>query len=240
MLMNVSQVKNLISVKDFKNQYGVYRTSDNKEGIIKRNGEIIFPAKDYMSVIALNDHLFDLTKEDFTPIFVSEILDIEFSDAFDVLKIYSQFCNSNLKSIKELKSKYIPKRTDSFEYAELFYEKIKNKEIECNHSFYLKEFELSQIAKTFDYDYVLLDEAQDTNPVTLSIFNQLSGAKILVGDTHQTIYQFRDSVNAMEIISSDYTCYLSTTYRCNEKVVKYANVVLSKIRQKLLQEANHY
>ncbi len=66
MLMNVSQVKNLISVKDFKNQYGVYRTSDNKEGIIKRNGEIIFPAKDYMSVIALNDHLFDLTKEDFT------------------------------------------------------------------------------------------------------------------------------------------------------------------------------
>ena len=64
--MNVSQVKNLISVKDFKNQYGVYRTSDNKEGIIKRNGEIIFPAKDYMSVIALNDHLFDLTKEDFT------------------------------------------------------------------------------------------------------------------------------------------------------------------------------
>ena len=66
MLMNVSQVENLISVKISKNQYGVYRTSDNKEGIIKRNGEIIFPAKDYMSVIALNDHLFDLTKEDFT------------------------------------------------------------------------------------------------------------------------------------------------------------------------------
>lgn len=187
----------------------------------------------YKNIVTKNSYT--LTKEDFTPIFVSEILDIEFSDAFDVLKIYSQFCNSNLKSIKELKSKYIPKRTDSFEYAELFYEKIKNKEIECNHSFYLKEFELSQIAKTFDYDYVLLDEAQDTNPVTLSIFNQLSGAKILVGDTHQTIYQFRDSVNAMEIISSDYTCYLSTTYRCNEKVVKYANVVLSKYKNEKIK-----
>ena len=66
--MNVSQVENLISVKISKNQYGVYRTSEKKEreGIIKRNGEIMVPAEGYLSVVALNDHLFDLTNEDLT------------------------------------------------------------------------------------------------------------------------------------------------------------------------------
>ncbi|QKF59266.1 3'-5' exonuclease [Aliarcobacter lanthieri] len=183
----------------------------------------------YKNVIIPNGY--NLAKQSFSAFYVGEILSIDFSDAYDVLRIYSMFCNSDYKTIDEIKSKYIPKRLDSFEYAQILYDKIKNKELECDHSFYLKEYELSNLAKKFNYDYILLDEAQDTNPVTLSIFNQLSGRKILVGDTHQTIYQFRDSVNAMETICSDYTCYLSTTYRCNQKIVDYANIVLKKFKK---------
>ena len=183
----------------------------------------------YKNVIIPNGY--NLAKQSFSAFYVGEILSIDFSDAYDVLRIYSMFCNSDYKTIDEIKSKYIPKRLDSFEYAQILYDKIKNKELECDHSFYLKEYELSNLAKKFNYDYILLDEAQDTNPVTLSIFNQLSGRKILVGDTHQTIYQFRDSVNAMETICSDYTCYLSTTYRCNQKIVDYANMVLKKFKK---------
>lgn len=172
-----------------------------------------------------------LSKIDFSPIFVSEVLKVDFSDAYDVLKIYTLFCNSDFKSINDTKNLYIPKRINAFEYAREFYKKIEEKDIECDHSFYLKEYELGKYATSLNFDYILLDEAQDTNSVTLSIFSQLKGRKILVGDTHQTIYQFRGSVNAMETIQSDYNCYLSTTYRCNENVVAYANAVLNKFKK---------
>jgi len=51
-----------------------------------------------------------------------------------------------------------------------------------SHNFYLKLFQ-TQIDKykdLIDYDYVLLDEAQDTNDVTLAIFNALNGRKYLL------------------------------------------------------------
>lgn len=174
---------------------------------------------------------FKYSKESFTPLFISEKLSIDFSDAYDTLRIYNLFCNSDYKSIDNLKDKYIPKRLESFEYAIKLYESILEKKIDCDHAFYLKEYELKEFAKQLKYDYILLDEAQDTNPVTLSIFNQLSGKKILVGDTHQTIYQFRDSVNAMEIVNSNYTCYLSITYRCNKEIVSFANNVLKRYKK---------
>lgn len=179
----------------------------------------------FKQIISINGYI--LSKEpNFTPVMIGEILQIDFSDAYDVLRIYHSFCNSDLKDINELKNIYIPKRLSSFEYAKKLFDMLLNKEIKSDHSFYLKKFELDNYAKNLNYDYILLDEAQDTNPVTLSIFNQLKGRKILVGDTHQTIYQFRDSINAMEVIPSNYTCYLSKTYRCNKEIVSYANKIL--------------
>ena len=172
-----------------------------------------------------------IQKQKFEPIIIGEILGIDFSDAYDVLKIYTLFCNSNYKTIEQLKGIYFPKRLSSFEYAEQFYKKIKAGEIDCDHSFYLKEYELNGYAAELKFDFVLLDEAQDTNPVTLSIFEQFNSKKILVGDTHQTIYQFRDSVNAMDIRNSDYNCYLSTTYRCNKEIVQLANTVLLRYKK---------
>ena len=62
--MNVAQVENLSIVHSFQNQYAIYRTSDGKEGIITLDGEIILPAKKYVSILPLCDHLFDLVTKD--------------------------------------------------------------------------------------------------------------------------------------------------------------------------------
>ena len=52
------------------------------------------------------------------------------------------------------------------------------------HDGYLKLYQLSK--PQLDYDYILLDEAHDTNGVTLDLFlNQRTAAKIIVGDQHQ-------------------------------------------------------
>jgi superfamily I DNA/RNA helicase len=69
------------------------------------------------------------------------------------------------------------------------------------------------------YDGFLLDEAQDSNPVTIKIFNALQGQKILVGDKYQQIYQFRGSLNAMEMINAKYEFFLTHTFRCSKSVV---------------------
>ncbi len=77
----------------------------------------------------------------------------------------------------------------------------------------------------------MLDEAQDTNEVTLGIFNCLnSKIKIYVGDRHQQIYSFRGSKNALDKISCDKQLYLSQSFRFNETIANYANILLRNFK----------
>jgi F-box protein, helicase, 18 len=161
---------------------------------------------------------------------LKNILNCREDVAFDVIKIFSIFCNTSYKNISETRMDYTARTGASFTFAEKFYDLMKNNEIEVNHNFYLKEFSLNGDLTRYSFDYILLDEAQDTNPVVLNVFKRLVGAKILVGDTHQTIYQFRGSVNVMETYESTYTFYLSTTFRCTENIVADANKILSRYK----------
>lgn len=103
---------------------------------------------------------------------------------------------------------------------------MQENKIPITHSFYLKEFSLTFDPAKYNFDFVLLDEAQDTNEVTLNIFNQFNSKKILVGDKHQSIYKFRGAVNAMDKVETDYSLFLSHTFRCSKDVVSFANYVL--------------
>ena len=70
----------------------------------------------------------------------------------------------------------------------------------------------------------MLDEAQDTNEVTLGIFEALSSkTKIYVGDKHQQIYSFRGSKNALDKIKCDKKLYLSSSFRFNNDIVCTGN-----------------
>ena len=106
---------------------------------------------------------------------------------------------------------------------------VRAQELSYTHSFYLKEYQLLHKHREIDKaDFLLLDEAQDTNPVTMGIINDCSCSKILVGDSNQSIYSFRGAINALATFKADCTLYLTHCFRCPEDVVSRANFFLDR------------
>lgn len=86
------------------------------------------------------------------------------------------------------------------------------------------------------YDYVFIDEAQDTNGVQREILKKLllpQGRLIAVGDPYQSIYGFRGADStAMDMIVSDFGATvlpLSISYRCAKSIVAEANEYMPDI-----------
>ena len=92
------------------------------------------------------------------------------------------------------------------------------------HDGYLTLYQLT--SPVLSYDYILFDEAQDANPVTLAILKSQKAAKIFVGDPHQQIYQFRGAENAMDDPMMRDTLYLTESFRFDSKVADVANTLL--------------
>ena len=79
------------------------------------------------------------------------------------------------------------------------------------------------------FDFVFVDEAQDTNPIQRAILRKLlkpEGRLIAVGDPAQAIYGFRGADSeALDVLGREFSCTtlpLSISYRCPTKVVEYA------------------
>jgi DNA helicase-2/ATP-dependent DNA helicase PcrA len=79
------------------------------------------------------------------------------------------------------------------------------------------------------FDFVFVDEAQDTNPIQREILRKIlkpEGRLIAVGDPYQAIYGFRGSdSDALATLGREFNCKtlpLSITYRCPTSVVRYA------------------
>lgn len=89
------------------------------------------------------------------------------------------------------------------------------------HDVYLKLWQLTrpQLAA----DYVLLDEAQDADPVIASIVgNQGHSQRIAVGDSAQAIYEWRGAIDAMSKWPGA-RLTLSKSFRFGEAVAEEAN-----------------
>lgn len=81
-------------------------------------------------------------------------------------------------------------------------------------------------APQLPYDYILFDEAQDTDGLMLSILNAQTNTRIIfVGDPYQQIYDWRGAVNAMERIDGD-MCYLTKSFRFGENIASVADLFL--------------
>jgi F-box DNA helicase 1 len=104
------------------------------------------------------------------------------------------------------------------------------------HDGYLKLFQLSN--PVLNYDCILLDEAQDINPVTSEFIlgqarsgsNGKATAIILVGDSHQQIYSFRGAKNTLKNIKASKTKYLTRSFRFDNKIARVANMVLGTFK----------
>ncbi len=86
------------------------------------------------------------------------------------------------------------------------------------------------------YDYVFVDEAQDTNGIQVEILSRLMAPRcrlVAVGDPHQAIYGFRGAnADAMSRISERFQCKtfpLSVSYRCPKAVVREAQRYLTQL-----------
>lgn len=86
------------------------------------------------------------------------------------------------------------------------------------------------------YDWVMIDEAQDTNPTRRELAKRMlkpNGRMLAVGDPYQAIYGFTGADNnALDQIRDDFnaiTLPLSVTYRCPKKVVALAQTYVTGI-----------
>lgn len=95
--------------------------------------------------------------------------------------------------------------------------------IECTHAFYLKYFHILLASNHLSYepfDFIMLDESGDLNPVTLAIFNLLpSPRKIMVGDALQNIYGFNHTINCFEVMKHSGTTFpMSQSFRVSDLI----------------------
>lgn len=92
------------------------------------------------------------------------------------------------------------------------------------HDGYLKLWSLSK--PRLDYDYLLLDEAQDTNEAVLSVMRNQDSHLTLVGDRHQQIYEWRGAINAMESVETDAEAFLTRSFRFGDAIAGAATSIL--------------
>lgn len=143
----------------------------------------------------------------------------------DIRKFLLWFTDGNMRKAYEI----LKEATDKIDKVwELFF----NGTFQMTHDVYLKLFQLSMDDFPYlfeSYDYVLLDEAQDTNPVTLSIFNRFKSQKIVVGDEHQKIYGFRKAIDGLKEFKFE-ELYLTTSFRFGSNISRKASEILRKYK----------
>lgn len=88
------------------------------------------------------------------------------------------------------------------------------------HDHYLKMWALSE--PQLGVDFVLLDEAQDTNPVLEEVFLAQDAQKVCVGDPAQQIYEWRNAQDVMEGFPAD-KFHLTQSFRFGSPIAALAN-----------------
>ena len=107
-----------------------------------------------------------------------------------------------------------------------------NSRVPIPHDGYLKLY-VMQDFELPNADAIMLDEAQDTNPITAELVRrqrERGKAIILVGDPHQSIYRFRGATNFMQeaLAADDVTRFqLTTSFRLRQSTADVASDLLN-------------
>ncbi len=95
-------------------------------------------------------------------------------------------------------------------------------QLRFDHDVYLKLWQLS--GPRLPADFVMLDEAQDANPVIAAIVENQSHAQLIaVGDSCQAIYGWRGAVDAMATFPAEVRLPLAQSFRFGPAVAEEAN-----------------
>lgn len=96
-----------------------------------------------------------------------------------------------------------------------------------SHDVYLKIYALSN--PIINYDFILFDEAQDSDNLMLSILKQQKCQIVFVGDPYQQIYEWRGAVDAMKKFEGAET-YLTKSFRFGNRIAIPANFLLNYLK----------
>lgn len=102
--------------------------------------------------------------------------------------------------------------------------------VPMTHDGYLKLFQLSKPDLASKFDEINLDEAQDSNALTLDLVLRQRCRRILVGDSHQSIYAYRGAVNALSKIEGAKRLYLTHSFRFGDGVAAIATILLAALK----------
>ena len=75
-------------------------------------------------------------------------------------------------------------------------------------------------------DFILVDEAQDINPVVLDVLKKQASQMVYVGDRYQQIYEWRGAINAMENIETEASASLTKSFRFGKAIADAASKIL--------------
>lgn len=104
------------------------------------------------------------------------------------------------------------------------------------HDHYLKLWALSK--PVLNYDFILVDEAQDSNGVVTDVVRRQVTQVAAVGDRCQAIYGWRGATDAMDAFNSQHHVFLSQSFRFGERVAEEANKWLAMLEAKLRLTGN--
>jgi len=154
--------------------------------------------------------------------------------AGSLIKSINAFCFSNFKNVSDSvppdQELLIP-REDYLDLLEMLWFALlsPNVRVRISHDVYLKAYQLS--APVLNYDYILLDEAQDANPAIADVvFSQGSRSRanlVLVGDQLQSIYGFRGSEDTLDKFNPDKILPLTHSFRFGEEIAAAVNSLLN-------------
>jgi F-box protein 18 (helicase) len=105
---------------------------------------------------------------------------------------------------------------------------LKPSSIPLTHDGYLKLYQLS--GPKLHFDYIMLDEAQDTTPCVWDIMFNQQARKVVVGDPHQAIYSWRGAIDAIGLVEDAEHCYLTQSFRFGPDVGKLASTLLRRFK----------
>jgi AAA domain/UvrD-like helicase C-terminal domain len=102
--------------------------------------------------------------------------------------------------------------------------------LKFDHEHYMKMWGLSR--PVLPADFILLDEAQDTNPVVEEVFLAQAAQRVCVGDPAQQIYAWRNARDVMTGFPAEHL-YLTESFRFGPQIAEEANRWLALAQSEL-------
>ncbi len=152
----------------------------------------------------------------------------DFLNSWDSFEIYFKNLDNEIDNIlKWFNGKYnsniLIKAFSNIWKDLLYWEKLK-----IEHDVYLKLYQLSKTDLS-QFDYILVDEAQDVNGCMLDIILKQKTKKVFIWDSFQQIYQWRWSKNTFKILENEndkVELSLTWSFRCAKNITDIANQYL--------------